>query len=187
MPTRPDDARAHRSVDALRRAFVDLLETRPLEQISNKDITEGAGLSYPTFFRRFSGKEELLEDIARAEIRKLLSIGDGVPRRNAVATIRDMCIYIRAHRRLWKTLLTSDASSAMRKEFSVLADRIGEARQVHSWIPTDLAKAFVVSGIFEIFAWWVNQPDDYPVENVVTLFDALILDVVRSHRDISLL
>jgi AcrR family transcriptional regulator len=187
MPTRPDDARAHRSVEALRKAFVDLLETRPLDQISNKDITERAGLSYPTFFRRFSGKEDLLEDIAREEIRKLLSFGDGVPRRDPLATVKDMCGYIQAHRRLWTTLLTSDAAWSMRKEFAVLADSIAPARRPHPWLPQDLGKTFVESGIFAIFSWWMRQPDDYPMDNVVTIFDALILGLARMPRDVTLL
>jgi AcrR family transcriptional regulator len=188
MPTRPDDARARRSVEALRGAFIGLLEARPLEQISNKDITQAAGLSYPTFFRRFSNKEELLEHIATEEIRKLLSFGKGTTtRRDPEETIRDMCEYIQAQKRLWRTLLTSDAASAMRKEFAVIAEQIDQRRRRRHWMPKDLGKSFVVSGIFEILAWWMRQPDDYPVENVITLFNVLIIELAETRRDVKLL
>lgn len=50
-----------------------LIETMPLDEISIKNITETAGVSYPTFFRRFARKEELLEDIAAAEANEVLS------------------------------------------------------------------------------------------------------------------
>ena len=45
---------------------------------------------------------------------------------------------------------------------------------------------FVTSGIFQIFSWWMRQPEDYPMENVVTLFNALIVDVTGRRRNISL-
>src|SRR6202008_4264211 len=53
-PTKPNDARAQRSIDALRSAFLTLIEHKPRDQISIKEIAEVADLGYQTFFRRFS-------------------------------------------------------------------------------------------------------------------------------------
>jgi AcrR family transcriptional regulator len=187
-PTKPDDVRAQRSIEALQSAFLDLLERRPLEQIAIKDITEAAGLSYPTFFRRFSSKEELLEEIATEEVRRLLSLSQSaIAQGRAESAAAELCSYVQSHRRLWSVLLNGGAASAMRQEFSRISRETAAAGpRINPWIPEELAVPFVTSGIFEIFSWWMRQPDDYPMENVVILFNALIVDVAARRRNISL-
>lgn len=187
-PRKPDDARAQRSLDALRSAFLELIERKPLEQISIREITEAAGLSYPTFFRRFASKEALLEDIATEEVRRLLGLGHmAIDKRSGEESGAALCAYVQEHRKLWATLLTGGAASAMRKEFMRVAKEIATTRpRANPWLPVELAVAFVTSGIFEILAWWMRQPEDYPVENVARLFDALIVDSVGRPRKISL-
>jgi AcrR family transcriptional regulator len=188
IPTKPDDARAQRSIDALQSAFLALLEYRSFDLISIKDITEAAGISYPTFFRRFASKEELLEHIATEEVRRLLSLGEAAMARGEFEhSAADMCDYVQGRRKLWATLLNGGAASAMRQEFMRVAKEIADARpRSNPWIPLELAVPFVTSGIFEIFAWWMRQPEDYPLGNVVKLFNALIVDTTGRRRDISL-
>ena len=187
-PTKPNDARAHRSIDSLREAFLQLLEHRSLEEITIKEITETAGLSYPTFFRRYSGKEELLADIATGEVRRLLSLSEeALDERGSQEPVEAMCAYIQSRRSLWKTLLTGGATAAMREEFMRISREIADTRpRSNPWLPVDLAVPFVASGIFEIFAWWMEQPEDYPVENVKIIFEALISETLARPRNITL-
>ncbi|WP_296305404.1 TetR/AcrR family transcriptional regulator [Pseudomonas sp.] len=175
--SRPNDARAVRSRDALRAALLALIETRPLEQIAIRDITTQAGVSYPVFFRRYASKEELLEDIATAEVRELLSLS--LPMFEAEAEVESLwvlCRYVDDHRALWTRLLTCGAAPAMRAEFMRIAKQIGERSD--SWLPVELAAPFVVGGLFEILAWWLSQPSDYPMGNVVQIIDALVVKSV---------
>lgn len=187
-PTKPDDARALRSIGLLQSAFLDLLETRPIEQIAIKDITEAAGLSYPTFFRRFASKEDLLELIAKGEVQELFrlshaAIAQGRPYEAPVA----MCAFIEGRRKLWSVLLNGGASATMREEFMRASREIAETgTRSNPWIPAELAVPFVTSGIFEIFAWWMRQDEDYPTARVVKLFNALIVDNAGRPRDISI-
>jgi AcrR family transcriptional regulator len=185
-PTKPDDPRTHRSLEALRSAFLELIETKSIEQISIKEITEVAGLSYPTFFRRFGCKEELLEDIATEEVKKLLSFGEAaLGRRQPGQASRDMCNYVNSRRKLWSVLLTGGAASVMHREFIRISNEIAESRpRISPWLPADLGPAFVTAGIFEILAWWLRQGEDYPIENVIALFDALVIEPVSLRRDI---
>ncbi|MDE2404623.1 MAG: TetR/AcrR family transcriptional regulator [Sphingomonadales bacterium] len=186
-PRKPDDARAHRSVEALRTAFLSLIETRPFESVTIRDITAAAGVSYPTFFRRFAGKDELLADIATAEVRHLLALGAGAMGTPGASSPQAMCDHVAAHRRLWCTLLTGGAASAMREEFmAIVRDMAASRPRINPWIPVDLAVPFVAAGLFEILSWWMRQPADYPVANVVTLIDALVVDVTARPRPITL-
>lgn len=184
--SRPTDARAMRSREALRAALLELIGSRPLDQIAIRDITAQAGVSYPVFFRRYASKEELLEDVATGEVRQLLSLS--LPMFESEAEMESLwalCRYVDEHRALWTRLLTCGAAPAMRGEFLRIAKQIGERSD--SWLPVDLAAPFVVGGLFEILAWWLGQPADYPMEKVVRIIDALIVKSVARPEGIDLL
>lgn len=187
-PTLPDDPRVQRSVEALREALLELLKTKRFDQVEIKDITDTAGVSYRTFFRRFASKEELLEEIATAEVRNLLMLGEAaMGSHEGRGSVQNMCEYVQQHRRLWTVLLLGGGASAMREEFMRVARTIAlERPRANPWLPVELAVTFVTNGIFDIFAWWLGQPEDYPIEKVVKLFNALIVDTTARPRNISL-
>lgn len=178
--SRPDDARALRSREALQGALLALLEERQFHEITIRDVTTCAGVSYPTFFRRYGSKEELLEDIAAAEVRRLLgttypSLEPDSPEKS----LRELCAYVQQHRALWKSLLTTQAAGAMRIEFARISADIGNSQhagRMNPWLPVSLASRFVASGVFEILAWWLSQEEDYPVRNVVAFLMQLIVE-----------
>lgn len=186
--SRPNDARALRSREALKSALLALIEERSFEQINIRDITNRAGVSYPVFFRRYETKENLLDDIAAEEVRRLLTLS--VPIFNAhqqQESLRALCGYVDEHRLLWKSLLTGGAGPMMRAEFMRIAKEIGSKEpRVNPWLPTELAASFVVSSLFEILAWWLRQPSDYPVENIVTFIDTLIVRSTARPVDVSI-
>jgi AcrR family transcriptional regulator len=188
MPTLPDDPRVQRSVEALREALLGLLKTRRFDQIEIKDITDAAGVSYRTFFRRFAGTDELLEEIATSEVRNLLALGEAaMATREQQGSIESMCDYIQRHRKLWTVLLTGGAASAMREEFMRVARATAiKGPRINPWLPLELSVPFVTNGIFDIFAWWMGQPEEYPIEKVVKLFNILIVETVARPRNISL-
>jgi len=75
----------------------------------------------------------------------------------------------------------------VREEFVRVGRQIANERpRTNPWLPLELAVAFVSSGIFEILAWWMRQPEDYPIKNVITLFNALIIDSAGRPRNITL-
>lgn len=183
--SRPHDARAVRSRDALRRALLELAETAQFDQISIRDITTAADVSYPVFYRRYASKEELLRDVAEEEVRRLLSLtssaGDGGSA--AAENMTPLCEYVHGHRKLWKALLTSGVAPAMREEFMRIArDLPASYHKRKASIPYDLSLAYVTSGIFTILAWWLGQPEDYPIENVAKFLNALVIQPTRPHN-----
>src|SRR4051794_11927466 len=97
--SRPDDARALRSRKALQGALLTLIEEKPFDQVSIREITNQAGVSYPVFFRRYETKEQLFEDIATEEVRRLLSLTTPVfEAEGGDKSLRALCQHISEHR-----------------------------------------------------------------------------------------
>ena len=157
-------------------------------EIAIKEITDGAALSYPTFCRRFASKEDLLKDIATEEISMLLHLEQNAIGLNTSPNGGEpFCAHIEKNRKLWAALMTGGAAPFVREEFLRVAREVASSRpRINPWLPLELATAFVTSGIFEILAWWMKQPDDYPIGNVIKLFDALITDSAGRRRDVTL-
>src|SRR5690349_9189508 len=68
------DARALRSRERIRTAFLGLLQTKLLDQITIREICTKASLNYVTFFRHYLTKESLLEEIATDEVKQLVAL-----------------------------------------------------------------------------------------------------------------
>lgn len=186
--SKPDDARALRSRQALRSALLALLADRPLHEITIRDITARAELSYPVFFRRYGSKEELLAEVAEEEVRGLMAQTYPVlEKQGPDAGLTEVCGYIQARKALWKSLLTTGAAPAMREEFARLSAKYGaEGPRANPWLPISLASAFVTAAMFEVLVWWLEQPEDYPVENVMTFLRHFVVRPTMEGHDIKL-
>lgn len=188
IPSKPDDVRATRSIEALQAALLRLIAEKPFEHILLREITDEAGLSYPTFFRRFASKEELLDHVAAGEVRNLLELGNRTIGGQHPRSAATLCEYVQAHRQIWTTLLTGGAAWVMREAFMRESRKIAlNGPRQNPWLPVELAVPFVANGIFEVLAWWLRQPEDYPIDNVATILDALVIETTARRRDVKLI
>lgn len=170
------DARMLRSREALRGALLQLLQDKPLEQITIREITAQAGVGYATFFRHHPTKEALLRDLAADQINGLA--GMALPALSAIdsrATCVALCSYVNERRALWATLLTGGAAGALREEF-IRASREAAAHfDAHDWLPVELGVVHASSAIIEILAWWLRQPKPISVARIAEIMDRLVV------------
>jgi AcrR family transcriptional regulator len=179
-PSIPLDARAARSGKALRAALLALLERKPFDQITVREIAAEAGVHYATFFRHQPTKEALLDDVAADQIDRLveltLPVLDSV---DSHAAVLALCVYVRSHLALWTVLLTGGAAGAMREQLLQIAMTLAATRAPDDdWLPVALAVKCSVSLIFETLAWWLAQPADaVTVDQVAAILHRLLSSV----------
>jgi|EndMetStandDraft_2_1072991.scaffolds.fasta_scaffold00701_4 AcrR family transcriptional regulator len=175
---RPSDARQVRSRKALYDALLALLEEKPFDQLTIREISARADIGYATFFRHYPDKESLLSDVASEEIADLLNraspllLGfDGLEPSLA------LCRHVVQHRALWAALLTGGAAGIVRDEFirqaRVLATKA--TRDPPSWLPADFAVVHGAGGTIDLLAWWLAQDADFPAERIAGILDRLII------------
>jgi AcrR family transcriptional regulator len=176
-PSTSEDARVVRTRETLRKALLALLEQKPFDQITIRDITERAGVGYATFFRHYAERWALLNDLVADEIRDLIALA--VPTLRPIdtrAVSRVLCNYVDQHRRLWTGLLTGGSAGTMRDEFIRQAKLLPPMRsRTSGWLPADLGVVYAISALFEVLAWWLQRRRDYNVEQVAEILDRLII------------
>jgi AcrR family transcriptional regulator len=180
------DPRSLRSQDAMRRAFLQLLEGQTLERITIQDITAAAGVSYVTFFRHYSTKEELLGEIAAEQIRRLVDLTLPIlDAEDSRASSLALCSYVNDHRPLWSRLLTGGAAGVLRQEYIRVSAEISATRaQPGSWLPADIAGILFVSSTLELLAWWLRQDRPMSVDRIAGMLDKVIATpILQANHD----
>jgi AcrR family transcriptional regulator len=141
--------------------MLNLLLDRSFDQVTVRDICAEAGIHYATFFRHYTGKEALLDDIAAEQISVLVDLTLPIQQAEGHAVaIQRLFSHIDAHRALWSTLLNGGASAVMRNEWLHRAQIVTEAHQgSHGWLPKELGTISSVALIIETVTWWLRQPE----------------------------
>ena len=173
----PEDARILRTRDALRDALLVIVEQKPFDQVTIREIAAEAGVGYATFFRHYPSKAALLEAVAAEQIAELLArafplLSETDARPASLA----LCRYVDERRALWTALLTGGAAGTLREEFIRQAGAIAvDQPQPHSSLPSDLAVIFGVVGTVEILAWWLKKGRSVSVARIAAIIDRLVV------------
>jgi AcrR family transcriptional regulator len=173
------DARRVRSRKALRKALLALLEQKPFDQITIREITARADVGYATFFRHFATKDDLLNELASGRIRTLLELSSALlmDDESRVAA-RALCTYVDEHRALWTALLTGGAAGTIREEFIRQSCKIaGESiyGPGHFWLPGNLAVVFGAGATIDVLAWWLSQESHHSIDEMAKVLDELVM------------
>lgn len=180
----PGDARQVRSRKALADALLALLEEKPFEQITIREISARAGTGYATFFRHYPTKEALLSDVASEEIAGLIAMTVPILHdANSYESTRALCAHVGRHRKLWSALLAGGAAGIVRDEF------IRQARALASgiskdddWLPQDLGVVYGTGGTIDLLAWWLGQEGRYSADEIAAILNRLIIEPLVGRR-----
>jgi AcrR family transcriptional regulator len=173
----PGDARQIRSRKALEGALLALLEEKPFDQITIREISARAGTGYATFFRHYPTKEALLSDVASEEIAGLIAMTVPILNdANSYASTRALCDYVGRHRKLWSALLTGGAAGILREEFIRQARQLATRLENHrNWLPADLGVVYGTGATIDLLAWWLAQEEEFAPEQIAGILNRLII------------
>ncbi len=179
------DSRVLQTRQALRRALLELIDSRPLEQITIREIAAAAGIGYNTFFRHHTGKEELVREIVTDELSQLIELSvTTLDSSNLTEAARALCHFVAEHDALWSTLLTGGAANTLRDEFIRLLSEKAPSRVAStSKLPADVGIRLVAVGTLELLAWWLEQGDRISADQLAEIYEQLVVSaVLKAYR-----
>jgi AcrR family transcriptional regulator len=182
--TTTSDARVVRTRHSLRNALLELLQSRPFDQITIREIAATAAIGYTTYFRHHPTRESLLEEIAAEEMRQLLGhLLSTFDAHDTRAQSLALCRYVADHRALWVTLLTGGAAGTLREEFIRIAKEVAaQSPRTARWLPAEVGIILVASGTIELLAWWLQQERPLSARKVAAIYErAVLAPIVQSH------
>jgi AcrR family transcriptional regulator len=171
------DSRIVQTRKALRLALLQLLDHKPLEEITIREIAATAGVNHSTFYRHHQSKQDLLNEIATAEIQQLFdftlpTLGAKGTHAGALA----LWTYIAEHRALWSRLLTGGAASKLREEFIRVTQEYAAFHGAElDWLPPEVGVIFGAGSTLDLLSWWLQQEDPIPVEELALIHERLVV------------
>jgi AcrR family transcriptional regulator len=171
------DARMVRTRAALCGALLRLLEEKPFDQVTVREITRAADVGYATFFRRYPDKEALLNDLAAGQITDLLKRTTPIfSSDDTRAAALALATFVDEHHKLWSALLTGGAAGILREEFIRQAKQASGGPPVpDGWLPAELRVVYAVGGTIDILAWWLQQKPRLSIERIAEIVDRLAI------------
>jgi AcrR family transcriptional regulator len=165
------DRRVKRTRRSLGEALVALAKEKEYDEITIQEITDRADVGYRTFFRHYDDKDALLLDVLQAtmdEVHQLLTRPTAadlaspefmtMPAENG----RIIFQHVRENNELYRLLLKSGpvamgpvqaiACRQIQGSFAVIPD---------SPIPQEIVANHVVSAVFSLIRWWLDNDMPY--------------------------
>ncbi len=170
---------------ALRGALLELIDGKPLEQISIREITSTAGIGYNTFFRHYVDKDALVRAIVSEELSELIELSiSTLDTSNSGQAALALCNFVAEHDALWSTLLTGGAANTLRDEFvQLLRERAATRVASNSRLPIEVGINLVAVGTLEVLKWWLDQPQRVAIEELAGIYEELVVaPIVSAYR-----
>ncbi len=128
------DARTRRTIRKLENAFIDILETKNIDDVSVSEICSNAHVNRTTFYRYYRNQYALLEMIEKELFASLYTTDD----------IISLLTAMRKRKKEWKRIIHLKGRGCVAENLSVIfSDRI--------------KSRFTVSGICGSIAWWIES------------------------------
>lgn len=184
------DRRQKRSRDALRKAFLELIEEKDFSRITVTEIAERADRDRKTFYLHYSSIDDLVDELLYEEIEqaierleKLPLVEDG---KINVATLYDALgtEMLTSVQRFGGALKHVDASELIETKRSLFVealvkrDSLGFARILGPYL--DLFVTFFYSGLLALYGQWLSQDSELPLNRLADLAAAAVTGGVAS-------
>jgi len=180
------DRRVRRTRTLLGKALISVALRKGYEHITIQDITEEADVGYRTYFRHYSGIDDLLRDVAQATLDELDSLlqlpvqrsGKENPQAYAEESGRILFEYIKKNQDMFRILLLErgvwfclkpvmEKARARMEEF--LEDLAGPE------IPVQIVPNHLIGSTFALMRWWLENNMPYPPSRMGEIFARLIM------------
>jgi probable dihydroxyacetone kinase regulator len=174
----------------LAESLKELSETRPIEKITIKEITDKAGVIRPTFYNHFQDKYELLEWIVREELMKpaMPLFNNGMLREGLTFILttmeREKSFYAKAVRLEGQNSFPEMLLSCAKEIVLTHMDYEAARKKVkYDWVsPGWLAEYYGHSACLMLMQWIKNgmqEPVNEVIDVYLTLAQEPMLDILR--------
>lgn len=160
------------------RALYELIEEKPLDDISVTEITARAQVARVSFYRNFDSKDDVLRMHARQVTEDWLDeVGHDLWLRDPHLFFVKLFIHMRDHADEVAALMRSRKMDIAREEFNI-AFGVGCENRAES-----ARRAFLAGGAYNLFLRWAEVGYDPEPEVLATFVDRLVMPAAEANPE----
>jgi len=189
----PTDRRVRRTQKSLGDALIDLALEKDYDEITIQEITDRADIGYRTFFRHYSDKDELLNDVlstVKEEMRALMGpppfefFMDPKVQADDLPNSKILFEHVQENSDLYQVLLFSNRGLVQPlKDFAIQEFKANYGVFLETDIPFDILTNHMISAMITLLRWWLDNDMCYSPEEMGKYAFRLI---IRPTRDLIL-
>jgi AcrR family transcriptional regulator len=164
---------AIRSQKWIRDSLLQLLEERPYNKITIKEITERGDLARQTFYQLFNSKEEILEYHLDHLFHEYLIEIQNLEVATTAELARLYFVFFNNNEKLINQLIENDLINILNKKFYSYLSEIHIVLK-HTQNHSEYASAFISSGLVGILVYWFKQNKEMPIEELAFLVSDIL-------------
>lgn len=154
----------------LRTALVELMQEKPIEKISIKDICDQADLNRTTFYLHYPDQHALLLDVQQDIKAKLKPFQEENLAKSAIpTTLISFLAYIRDNAKTFQVLMHHAGTSDFRRDLTQFAVSLFWPDQKQKSRKEQYAQCYLLNGCFGIIFEWIDRSLDLTVEGLASL------------------
>ena len=184
---RKPDERIRRTHERLGKALVQLIQQKPLDEVTVQEVPDRSSVGRSTFYLHFRNKDDLLLSQLEEFLETMstaLSVRKEVSHR--VAPVAELFVHIGDQQKLYRAL----ADSGRLNDFFDLAQgyfargieqRLTESKRLPNLLQRELAvRAFALSGcLLSLLRWWLDRGAKEPPSDMDGLFHRIVWNGLR--------
>jgi AcrR family transcriptional regulator len=176
------DRRIIKSQEAIKRAVIELMSEKNLDQITIQDISDRADVSRKTIYLHYVDKFDLLDKIIEESINKLRTICETACEMEWRPATQIGFEYLESNYSFFSTMLASKGAPYFRSrflEFQIegFKNELRKTNEKNNGLSEDIIVQFVATAYVGVVEWWLTNGMPYPphvmAEQVGTLFEAI--------------
>lgn len=173
-----NNRRAMLTKKILENKLIELLKEKRIEQISISKLCENAGINRSTFYKHYMNQYDLLNNIEKKVLDKMIDYLDMFIENNNTKTLELMLIYIQENKNIFYVLLCSDYHLHFQKKFIEIAitpikSKLSDFFDMH---PSEYIYNYVIMGSFSVIGNWIINDFDISCEKLSHLIFDLCLN-----------
>jgi len=184
---RKPDERIRRTHERLGKALVQLIQQKPLDEVTVQEVLDRSSVGRSTFYLHFRNKDDLLLSQLEEFLETMstaLSVRKEVSHR--VAPVAELFVHIGDQQKLYRAL----ADSGRLNDFFDLAQgyfargieqRLTESKRLPKLLQRELAvRAFALTGcLLSLLRWWLDRGAKEPPSDMDGLFHRIVWNGLR--------
>ena len=151
----------------LRTALIELMQQRPLDQISIKDICQQADLNRTTFYLHYTDQRSLLEDVeqnVKENMVRYLGQTQGID--SALDAITSFLLYIKENALVFQVLFHQAHADAFKAELLRFILSLFWQEAPEDDMDDHYTKTYLICGSIGMVADWIDRSFDLPIEGM---------------------
>jgi AcrR family transcriptional regulator len=161
------DRRIAKTQEAIKKAFVELMNEKHFDKITLQDISDRANVNRRTIYLHYMDKFDLLDKLIEEHINNLQEMFESLSETDFIAGGQAIFEYFQKNYLFFSTMLVGGGAKNFRVqyiEFSVelLRDEVVTATGKNKGLSEDVIIRFVSAAYVEVVEWWLKNEMPYP-------------------------